>query len=37
MSRERQIKKNEQTRKAILDTVVTIGLEEVSIRITRNN
>ena len=28
MSRERQIKKNEETRKAILDTAVAIGLEE---------
>ena len=28
MSSERQIKKNEQTRKAILDTAVAIGLEE---------
>ena len=28
MSRERQIKKNEQTRKAILETAVAIGLEE---------
>ena len=36
MSRERQIKKNEETRKAILDTAVAIGLEdgfdELSIR-----
>lgn len=28
MSRERQIKKNEETRKAIIDTAVSIGLEE---------
>lgn len=28
MSRERQIKKNEQTREAILQTAITIGLEE---------
>lgn len=28
MSRERQIKKNEETRKAILDTAVSIGIEE---------
>lgn len=28
MSRERQIKKNEQIRKAILDTAIAIGLEE---------
>lgn len=28
MSRERQIKKNEETRNAILDTAVAIGLEE---------
>lgn len=28
MSRERQIKKNEETRKAILETAVSIGLEE---------
>lgn len=28
MGRERQIKKNEETRKAILDTAVSIGLEE---------
>lgn len=28
MGRERQIKKNEQIKKAILDTAVTIGLEE---------
>ena len=28
MGRERQIKKNEETRKAIIDTAVSIGLEE---------